>query len=68
MTTNPEYSLAFQRNLEELTSNQAAGVIHGEGPQLIVAESGKGKTTVITSRIASLVAAKRARHFWKHAW
>ncbi|MBI4574243.1 MAG: ATP-dependent helicase [candidate division NC10 bacterium] len=49
------------RILEGLTPDQAAAVIHGEGPLLIVAGAGTGKTTVITRRIAHLVAAKRAR-------
>ncbi len=49
------------RILEGLTPDQTAAVTHGEGALLIVAGAGTGKTTVITRRIAHLVAAKRAR-------
>lgn len=56
-----EENPALLRILEGLTPDQTAAVTHGEGALLIVAGAGTGKTTVITRRIAHLVAAKRAR-------
>jgi DNA helicase-2/ATP-dependent DNA helicase PcrA len=47
--------------LADLTSRQRRAVTHGEGPLLIVAGAGTGKTTVITRRIAWLIAEKRAK-------
>ncbi len=61
VTTPREDSPGLAQILEGLTPDQAAAVTHGEGPLLIVAGAGTGKTTVITRRIAYLVAAKRAR-------
>jgi DNA helicase-2/ATP-dependent DNA helicase PcrA len=61
VTTIREDNPALAPILEGLTPEQEAAVTHGEGPLLIVAGAGTGKTTVITRRIAYLVAAKRAR-------
>src|SRR5262244_4131007 len=49
------------RILEGLTEPQREAVTHGAGPLLIIAGAGTGKTTVITRRIAHLIATRRAR-------
>ena len=46
--------------LADLTARQRKAVTHDAGPLLIVAGAGTGKTTVITRRIAWLIAEKRA--------
>jgi len=45
----------------QLTTRQKEAVEHGEGPLLIVAGAGTGKTLVITHRIANLIQMKLAR-------
>jgi len=47
--------------LQDLNPAQRAAVTHGDGPLLIVAGVGTGKTTAITRRIAWLIAEKMAR-------
>lgn len=49
------------RILEGLNEEQLEAVTHGDGPLLIVAGAGTGKTLVLTRRIAYLIATKRAR-------
>jgi DNA helicase-2/ATP-dependent DNA helicase PcrA len=47
--------------LEGLSPAQQEAVLHGDGPLVIIAGAGTGKTTVLTRRIAHLIASKRAR-------
>jgi DNA helicase-2/ATP-dependent DNA helicase PcrA len=52
---------AAARILDGLNPAQADAVTHDRGPLLIVAGAGTGKTTVLTRRIAHLIASRRAR-------
>ncbi len=54
-------SATEERVLDGLNEAQRSAVCHGEGPLLIIAGAGTGKTTVLTRRIAHLIATKRAR-------
>ncbi|MFH1631544.1 MAG: ATP-dependent DNA helicase [bacterium] len=47
--------------LENLNEEQLKAVTHGDGPLMIIAGAGTGKTTVVTQRIAWLIEQKRAK-------
>ena len=46
--------------LKNLNDAQKEAVLHMEGPLLIVAGAGSGKTKVLTSRIANIIKEKKA--------
>ena len=52
---------AADRILDGLSPAQAEAAVHETGPLLVIAGAGTGKTTVLTRRIAYLIATRRAR-------
>ena len=53
-------TLIDDKILKSLNPQQVDAVTHGDGPLLIIAGAGTGKTAVITRRIAHLIATKKA--------
>ncbi|MCL4822483.1 MAG: DEAD/DEAH box helicase [Vicinamibacteria bacterium] len=52
---------AAERVTAGLSAAQREAVLHGQGPLLIIAGAGTGKTTVLTRRIAHLITSRLAR-------
>lgn len=57
----PAQPAGVEALLANLNPQQRRAVTHGDGPLLVVAGAGTGKTQVVTRRIAWLIATKRAR-------
>src|SRR5690349_17394343 len=60
-SVRPGHDSGTETLLRGLDPEQTRAVTHGEGPLLVVAGAGTGKTQVITRRIAWLIATRRAR-------
>lgn len=57
----PSSLLGLEAGARPLSPKQQEAVEHGEGPLLIIAGAGTGKTLVITRRIAHLISTKKAK-------
>ena len=52
--------ISNQNYLNQLNKKQIEAIIHVDGPCLIVAGAGSGKTRVLTSRVIQIIKEKKA--------
>lgn len=58
MTVTLDYNLLFQKELEKLNTAQKQAVFHTEGPVLVIAGPGTGKTQILSARIGYILSSK----------
>ena len=54
---------SINKLLENLNKDQKEAVLSTEGPNLVVAGAGSGKTKVLTTRLAHIINEKKAPNF-----
>ncbi|MDH4142669.1 MAG: ATP-dependent helicase, partial [Chloroflexota bacterium] len=59
--TGADGPVGVESLLQGLNPDQKRAVTHGDGPMLVIAGAGTGKTQVITRRIAWLITSRKAR-------
>ncbi|HIR56746.1 MAG TPA: UvrD-helicase domain-containing protein [Candidatus Gallacutalibacter pullicola] len=54
-----------EKNFNKMNDRQKEAILHVDGPLLILAGAGSGKTTVLVNRIANLICRERACRPWQ---
>ena len=68
METTPAWENTMdivEKNFNKMDDRQKEAILHVDGPLLILAGAGSGKTTVLVNRIANLICRERACRPWQ---
>ena len=68
METTPAWENTMdivEKNFNKMNDRQKEAILHVDGPLLILAGAGSGKTTVLVNRIANLICRERACRPWQ---